>query len=170
MAGLVAFWNVQTVWNKTIARFEYKEKAKADQLVDFLNERNPKEKCFVQLSKEPMTELPSKLLMVAVTSRRFSGNFRNKVTGEDRRWIKVFNDIETTTIVMGKFILTETFTTHIFRDNTRIIMSWESLTQYIPRPDDKPREKISVTREVFEEYARRRWPEDHNQILIRLNG
>lgn len=159
----VAAWAIYGPTGNRVARLRYKDRDVAERLVATMNEKDPPlprqdrsvpgPKYYLSMVKEPITEYPSTVAVVVAWPRRISGAFEDKVTGQRGRWTKTFVHVEVTSLHEGRHLLKELFVAHVHRGELRV---------------NGPCGRVGKSE--FEEWARARWPEGWEQVVIRLEG
>lgn len=149
----VASWGIYDGGGRRIVRLPYNMRAEADELLGRINANCPKAPHYIALTKEDIDKLPNAIAAVLVSPRRVSGTGTDRVTGEQRRWSKVFHDVEVSSVVEGRYVLVERFVTHRYRGRLRV---------------SGPCGRLDV--EQFEAWARDHWQVGWEQVMLRLEG
>ena len=148
----IAHWGIFNKRTRQITKIAYKDKEGAEKILELMQRSEPDAGYYLNLVKEPLTAFPNKLILVLVTSQKISGSSVDKHTGEHRRWSKTFHHIETHAVV-GHRVLTEHFKSHIHRGELRI---------------NGPCGRMN--KDQFEEWAKKRWPDGWEQVMLRIEG
>lgn len=147
MVQKVAAWVIFEFWgNKRVAKVRYSDKTVAEELLEKLG----KDRHYLQLVKEPVTDLPGIVTVVITSERVVRGVSENRRTGERRAWSKIFNDLEVYTLHDEKYLICDKFTVHRHRRRLCVV-NFKDFDE-------------------FEEHVRKKWPKDFPSILIRALG
>lgn len=155
MTTAIMFWGIVDGFNKLVTKFPWNRKGEAEDQLRKLQEAGavarPKHTFFLQPIKTQLRDMVGVVTCVVSAERKVGGVSEDKITGEQRRWLKTFVDITIVTKVMDRYELVDHLTAHRYRGELRVIRDGESMTA-----------------DAFEAYAKCRWPDHYASIMLRL--
>lgn len=150
MGTKIAAWTIKDKWYKEIARFKYADRATADKCLGELREAKPAEGYVLQMVKEDLDLLATKVTNITTKERIVRGITEDKQTGERRFWRKVFVDVKVYSRYEGWTTIRE-YTKHYHKGSMRIMC---------------PDVERSLDTTEFEEYAKRIWPTCWREVCL----
>lgn len=125
----------------------YKDKPVAEEYMTAFNDVDcpGMPKCYLNLVKKPVEKFPDTIKTVNTWNVRIGGT--NKETGEG--WSKTYHHVEVLSMVLDKYTVRTKFVGHRYRGEYRVSGPGGSLNL-----------------EAFSKWATKRWPKEHQRVIL----